>query len=155
MGKLFIECEEKIKDLKKIANAVYEVLGQKDNLKAELVFVDAKEIKRLNSETRKVDSVTDVLSFPSLDGIKNKILKRQEYLTEKDGKYLFIGSIALNEERVKEQAIELGHSEEIERQYLIVHGLMHLMGYDHIVEEDKKEMRDKEKEALFLLGIEE
>lgn len=155
MAKLFIESEVKIKGLKKIANAVYKTLCQTDNLKAELVFVDATEIQRLNRETRNVDKVTDVLSYPTLDNVCGKVLKEQDYPTEIDGKYIFIGSIVLNEERVKEQAKELGHSEEIERQYLIVHGLMHLMGYDHIQEDDKVIMRAKEKQALAFLGVNE
>ncbi len=155
MSRLKIECEEKIKGLNKIADAVYKTLDQQDDLMAELVFVDAKEIQRLNRETRKVDKVTDVLSFPTIDGIRGKIIYKKDFPFEVDGKYLFIGSIVLNEERVKEQAEELGHSEEIERQYLIVHGLCHLFGYDHMIDEDKKQMREKEKKVLSFLGIEE
>ena len=85
----------------------------------------------------------------------NEVLKKENYLTELDGKYIFLGSIVLCENKIKEQAKELGHSEERERTYLIVHGLMHLFGYDHIKEEDKKEMREKEKQALKILGIED
>ena len=59
----------------------------------------------------------------------------------------------LCEEQVKKQAQEFGHSEERERDYLIIHGLMHLFGYDHMDEEDKKEMRAKEKTALSFLGV--
>ncbi|MBQ0098989.1 MAG: rRNA maturation RNase YbeY [Firmicutes bacterium] len=112
-------------------------------------------MRRLNRETRKVDKVTDVLSYPTLDGIREKIIYKKDFPFEVDGDNLFIGSIVLNEERVKEQAEELGHSEDIERQYLIVHGLMHLFGYDHMIENDKKQMREKEKMALSLLGIKE
>lgn len=155
MAKLYIESEKKIRNIKNIANAVYQTLKQKTDLKAELVFVSAEEIRRLNRETRNVDKVTDVLSYPTLDGIRGKVLDKKDFPTELDGKYLFIGSIVLNEERVQEQAKELGHSEAVERQYLIVHGLMHLLGYDHMEDNDKKQMREKEKEALKLLGITE
>lgn len=155
MGKLKIDCSEKIKDLNRIADAVYKTLNQEENLTAELVFVSAEEIQRLNRETRNVDKVTDVLSYPTLDGIRGKVVYKKDFPFEVDGKNLMIGSIVLNEERVKEQAEELGHSEEIERQYLIVHGLMHLFGYDHMIDEDKKQMRDKEKMALSVLGIKE
>ena len=58
----------------------------------------------------------------------------------------------LCDEKIRAQAQELGHSEEEERNYLIIHGLMHLMGYDHMTEEDKKEMREKEKAAVDLLA---
>lgn len=140
---------------KDIADAVCKVLDQTAELKAELVFVSAERIKELNRETRGIDKVTDVLSYPSLDGIRGKVLKKKDYPTETDGRNLFIGSIVICEDKVKEQAEEFGHSEEKERTYLIIHGLMHLFGYDHMEENDKKQMREKEKAALALLGIEE
>lgn len=140
---------------KDIADAVCKVLDQTAELKAELVFVSAGRIKELNRETRGIDKVTDVLSYPSLDGIRGKVLKKKDYPTETDGRNLFIGSIVICEDKVKEQAEEFGHSEEKERTYLIIHGLMHLFGYDHMEENDKKQMREKEKAALALLGIEE
>ena len=152
MGKLKIECLQRKLKVKKLAAAVYQVLGQKAKLKAEVVFESGKEMTDLNRTARGVDSVTDVLSFPSLEGIKGEILERDKCNTELDGKYIFIGSIVLCDEKIRAQAQELGHSEEEERNYLIIHGLMHLMGYDHMTEEDKKEMREKEKAAVELLA---
>ena len=153
MGKLYIESLEKRVKLKKIAKAVYTVLKQTDNLKAELVFNEDADMRTLNRDTRGVDSITDVLSYPMLDGHKGEIIKMQNHITELDGKYVFLGSIVLCESKIKQQAKELGHSEVRERTYLIVHGLMHLFGYDHMKEKDKIEMREKEKQALALLGI--
>lgn len=155
MGRLYLECLQKRIKLKKIADAVYSALNQTDKLKAEIVFSSGEEMRRLNNATRGVDSVTDVLSYPTLEGIRGTVLRREEHLTELDGNYLFIGSVMLCEERIKEQAEELGHSAERETTYLIVHGLMHLFGYDHLKRNDKKEMREKEKAALALLGIED
>lgn len=155
MGRLYLECLQRRIKLKKIADAVYKTLNQTDKLKAEIVFSDEDEIRRLNNATRGVDSVTDVLSYPTLDGIKGAVLHREDHLTELDGNYLFIGSIMLCEDRIAEQAQELGHSAERETTYLIVHGLMHLFGYDHLKRNDKKEMREMEKAALALLGIED
>lgn len=152
MGKLVIESLQRKLKLRKLAKAVYTVLGQKAKIKAELVFESEDGIQILNKRERGVDSVTDVLSFPSLDGIKGVVLKPENCFTEMDGGYIFIGSIVLCEEKIKEQAAEIGHSEEREMQYLIIHGLMHLFGYDHMTEEDKAEMREKEKEAIALLG---
>lgn len=152
MGKLVIESLQKKLKLRKLAKAVYTVLGQKAKIKAELVFESEDGIQILNKRERGVDSVTDVLSFPSLDGIKGVVLKPENCFTEMDGGYIFIGSIVLCEEKIKEQAAEIGHSEERETQYLIIHGLMHLFGYDHMTDEDKAEMREKEKEAIALLG---
>lgn len=155
MAKLVIECLEKKLRLSKIAKAVYEALNQEENLKAELVFLNADEMKNLNRDTRGVDNVTDVLSYPTMDGIKGEVLHLDEHLLERDGRKLFIGSIVLCEDKIKEQALSLGHSEARERTYLIVHGLMHLFGYDHMKKADKEEMRAKEKVALMLLGINE
>lgn len=151
MGKLKIECLQRKLKIKKLANAVYAVLNQRANLKAEVVFESGSEMTDLNKSSRGVDSVTDVLSFPSLDGIKGEVLRRDKCNTELDGRYIFIGSIVLCDEKIRAQAEELGHSEEKERDYLIIHGLMHLMGYDHMTEDDKKEMREKEKAVVKLL----
>ncbi len=151
MGKLVIESIEKKLNLKKIAKAVYVILRQKAKIKAELVFAKEEEIQNLNASTRGVDKVTDVLSYPTLEGIRGSVLIPQNCVTEMDRKYIFIGSIVLCEEKIKEQAIEFGHGEEVERTYLIIHGLLHLFGYDHETDEDKKEMRDKEKAVLAYL----
>lgn len=151
MGKLVIECFDRKIKLRKIARSVYKTLGQKAYLKAELVFSDGEEMTSLNRTARGVDNITDVLSFPSLDGIRGEVLLPENCRTELEGKYIFLGSIVLCDEKIKEQAKEFGHSEEKEREYLIVHGLMHLFGYDHMTEEDKKQMREKEKEAIRLI----
>lgn len=155
MAKLFIECEDRKINTKKIAKAVYKTLGQKDRFKVELVFENAQRMRELNNAARAVDKVTDVLSYPSLDGIRGVILDRKDYPTEIDGRYLFLGSIVLCKDKIEEQAEEYGHSSERETTYLIVHGLMHLFGYDHMTDKDKAEMREKEKAALKLLGVNE
>ncbi len=152
MGKLVIESLEKKVKLRKLAKAVYKSLNQRANLKAELVFSEGENMRYLNRDTRGVDSITDVLSYPSLDGIRGKILFPEHCLTELEGKYIFLGSIVLCEEKIREQAIEYGHDESVERDYLIIHGLLHLFGYDHMTPDDKKEMRDKEKQILAMLG---
>lgn len=156
MGKLKIECFDRKIKLRKLAKVVYTILGQISYLKVELVFQDGDGIMQLNKTTRGVDSVTDVLSYPSLSGIKGKVLVPEACVTELEGKYIFLGSIVLCEEKIRAQAKEYGHSEEEEREYLIVHGLLHLFGYDHMNEDDKKEMRDLEKEIRFMLrGVRE
>lgn len=151
---LKIDGEGKV-NYKKIAGAVYKELKQKSNLKAEVVLANEEEIRKLNSENRNVDKVTDVLSFPTLDGIRNKILVPEDYPYEIDGNRIFIGSVALCLEQAKRQADELGHSTEREYVYLVIHGLLHLFGFDHMTDEDKKEMRSHEKSILKRLKIEE
>lgn len=123
-------------------------------LAVELVFVDGEEIRRLNRETRDTDKVTDVLSYPALDGIKGQAIKGAEHPYEIDEEgNLLIGSIVVCCDKAKEQAEEYGHSYERELHYLIVHGIMHCLGYDHMTDEEKAEMREKEELILGKLGI--
>lgn len=123
-------------------------------LAVELVFVDGEEIRRLNRELRQTDRVTDVLSFPSFDALKDEPVRKKEYALDLDEEgNLLIGSIAICIERAKEQAEEYGHSFERELHYLIVHGVMHCFGYDHEREEDKAEMRAQEEKILAKMGI--
>ena len=123
-------------------------------LSAEIVTVDEEEIRRLNREIRKVDSVTDVLSFPALDGIFSKKLLKKDFPADCDEEgNLFIGSIAICVKRAEEQAEEYGHSFERELNYLAAHGICHLLGYDHMTDEDKAVMREKEEKVLKKLNL--
>lgn len=155
MGRLVLECLDRRIKAGAVAKAVYQVTKQKANLKAEIVFDNESDMRTLNFSERGIDKVTDVLSFPSMDRIKGKVLTPDVCKTEMDGRYIFIGSIVLCDEKIKAQAKEFGHSTVRERNYLIMHGLLHLLGYDHMTAEDKYEMRNKEKEALAILGVDE
>lgn len=124
------------------------------NLSAEIIFADGEEIRRLNREMRGVDAVTDVLSFPSLDGIRGVRLEKKNFpldIDERDN--LFLGSIAICRQRAAEQAEEYGHSLQREINYLAAHGICHLLGYDHIGEADKAQMREKEERVLKRLNL--
>ena len=123
-------------------------------LAVEIIFTDGEEIRRLNREMRDTDKVTDVLSFPALDGIKGQAIAGEDYPYEidEDGN-LMIGSIVVCCDRAKEQAEEYGHSYNRELHYLLVHGIMHCLGYDHMTDEDKAEMREKEEFILAKLQI--
>lgn len=149
---LKIICEDF--DFSPLANAFEGEVKSDCVLSAEIVFADEEEIKKLNAETRGVDAVTDVLSFPTLDGIRGAALKKADfpYDIDEDGN-LFLGSIIICEKRAKEQAEEYGHSYMRELHYLATHGLWHLLGYDHMTEEDKAQMREKEELILNKLGI--
>jgi len=155
MAKLFIECLDRKVKVKKLAKTVYKTLGQVARFKVELVFQDGESMHNLNRATRGVDSITDVLSYPSLDGIRGKIVRPEDCPTELEGRHIFLGSIVLCDEKIIAQAKEYGHSEEREREYLIIHGLLHLFGYDHMTDSDKKEMRDLEKQIVAILHPED
>ncbi|MGN0812766.1 MAG: rRNA maturation RNase YbeY [Candidatus Coproplasma sp.] len=123
-------------------------------LAVEIIIVDKETIRDLNSRFRNIDRVTDVLSFPTLDGIRGKKLKLSDYPYDTDGEgNLCLGSIAICEEVAKEQAEEYGHSEAREFYYLATHGVCHLLGYDHMTDGDKQEMRAKEERVMAKLGL--
>lgn len=123
-------------------------------LALEIVFVDRQEIKRLNAEFRKIDRETDVLSFPTLDNIRGKALKACDFPFDVDGDgKLFLGSIAICTDVARAQAEEYGHSYERELFYLATHGVCHLLGYDHMTDEDKSQMRGKEERVLEKLNL--
>lgn len=143
--------KERVKALEK---AMYGFVESDVRLAVEFVFVDGEEIRRLNRETRQTDRVTDVLSFPTLDGICGLKLEKKDYLCDVDEEgNLFVGSIVVCLDRAREQAEEYGHSFERELHYLLVHGIMHCLGYDHERDEDRKVMREQEERILGKLGI--
>lgn len=119
------------------------------DLAVEVILCDEEYIKKLNAETRGVDAVTDVLSYPSLDHIRGAILKKADFPADLDEEgNLFLGSIAICKKRAEEQAEEYGHSYFRELNYLAAHGVLHLLGYDHIEESDRAEMREREERVL-------
>lgn len=152
MSRFCIDCELSFSRLEKQLNGYF---PSDIPLAVEVVFVDEEEIKRLNKELRSIDKVTDVLSFPTLDSIKGRALFKKDFPfdIDEDGR-LLVGSIAICTKRAEEQAKEYGHSYERELNYLLVHGILHCMGYDHMTDDDKAEMREKEEEILGRLGIE-
>lgn len=124
-------------------------------LSAEIIITDEEYIRRLNRETRSTDSVTDVLSFPSLEGILGVKIEKNNFKADLDEQgNVFIGSIAICKTRAMQQAEEYGHGFEREINYLAVHGLCHLLGYDHIDEADRQKMRAAEERVLKRAGVE-
>lgn len=118
-----------------------------------LTFVDNESIREINEEMRGIDAATDVLSFPMLNYEEKRVFK-ECYLNYKfspidlDEGNLVLGDIVLSLERAKEQSEEFNHSFEREVCYLITHSILHLLGYDHMEEEDKTIMRKREEEIL-------
>lgn len=113
-----------------------------------VIFTNLDGIQEINRTYRKIDKPTDVLSFPMFEPAEIEALKQKENPVEE-----VLGDIVIATEKVEEQAKEYGHSFQRELAYLLVHGFYHLMGYDHIQEEDKKKMRPKEEFVLEQLKI--
>lgn len=108
-----------------------------------LVVTDDAEVHRLNREYRGVDRPTDVLSFSQVEGVAGA-----EAFPRVEGEPRPLGDIIISGDRVREQAQEYGHSQRRELAYLAVHGLLHLLGYDHETEPERQVMRQKEEAAL-------
>ncbi len=114
-----------------------------DNVEISVSFVSEKEIKSMNREFRQRDSVTDVLSFPQFENIDSMSNK----------KIVVLGDVVICEEKAKKQAIEFNHSYEREIIYLFIHSIFHLLGYDHIKEDDRIKMRTAEDKIMDELDI--
>lgn len=133
-----IDMNDKLYD---VVKAVLDNEGLSMDYEVSITFVDKDEIHKLNREYRKVDRPTDVLSFPM----------NEEFLIE--GVDSMLGDIVICMDIAKDQAKEYGHSLDREIMYLTCHSMLHLLGYDHIKEDDKKIMRGKEKEVMKNLGV--
>ena len=127
----------------KIIREACKELDIQDDLELSVIFVDDKRIHEINREYRQIDRSTDVISFALEDS--------EQYYIE--GMPREIGDIFISIDHAKMQAEEYGHSIERELAYMIVHGFYHLMGYDHMNDEDKKAMREKEEKVLKSLDI--
>ena len=135
---------------KKVIEKCFEIEGLSNTqLIITLTLTTPENIKEINKKYRNIDKETDVLSFPMFEReeLQEKIKNNQ--FTHED----VLGDIVISIEQVKKQAVEYGHSFERELSYMMVHGFYHLMGYDHMTEEEKKEMREKEDKVLGVLKI--
>lgn len=151
--------EEYIELIKKVIEKCFEV--EKINPTSLYICVTLttpKNIKEINKKYRNVDKETDVLSFPmynkeDLDKIiANNLLKKWEIDLENGVLQEILGDIIISIQQVEKQAKEYGHSFERELAYMLVHGFYHLRGYDHIIEEEKQKMREKEEFVLSQLN---
>ena len=120
------------------ASAALRAAGFSDEAEVSLVFVDDDYIHELNLQYRGVDSPTDVLSFAMLDGEP----------VASGGEAIILGDVVVSLQTVERQAKEYGQSFLREAAYLTIHGVLHLIGYDHLEEDKRKIMRQKEEEII-------
>ena len=143
------ENEEYNKLIEKVINECF----KNENMQGLKLYVSItltvpEVIHELNREYRNIDRPTDVLSFPMFEADELEEIKKND-VEEMD----ILGDMVISIPKVKEQAVEYGHSFERELAYMCVHSFYHLLGYDHMVEEDKVKMRAKEDEVLNILKI--
>lgn len=122
-----------------------------------IILTDNAGIHQINKECRAIDCPTDVLSFPmaeySIPGNFDKLEKEQPECFHPESGELLLGDIILSLDKVKEQAKSYGHSTEREYAFLLAHSMLHLMGYDHMVEPEEKIMFQKQEDILANLHI--
>lgn len=143
------EISEKL--MKKIESVIKECENEEEvffDNEISITFTDNENIRQINNDYRQKDVETDVLSFP--------IYEKYELDEEKNIESDFIrplGDIVISMEKADEQSKDFGHSFEREVCYLVCHSMFHLMGYDHIQEDEKKIMREKEEKVMDKLNI--
>lgn len=148
----YIDIEENVK-YEEITKTVIEQCFKEEgldkvNIYINVIFTNPEKIKEINNEFRKIDKSTDVLSFPMFE--KSELEDLSKFNTEPAE---VLGDIVISIQQVEKQAIEYGHSFERELAYMTVHGFYHLMGYDHMQNDEKVIMREKEENILNKLKI--
>ncbi|MCL5959353.1 MAG: rRNA maturation RNase YbeY [Chloroflexi bacterium] len=129
--------------INKLVDRVLTMEGIQEDVELSLVITDDERIRELNATYRGIDEPTDVLSFPLTEPDE----AQPEFITPPD-QVKALGDVVISYERAVEQAREYEHSVEREIGYLVVHGVLHLLGYDHETEAQRQEMRSKEEAAL-------
>ncbi len=119
--------------------------GFEDFAEVNVTLVDNKKIQKINREFRDIDRPTDVLSFP--------LGENGEYDINPENNALLLGDIVISTEKAISQAKEYGHSFEREIAFLTVHSMLHLLGYDHMEEDEQKEMFEKQEEILKVMNL--
>lgn len=146
----FLEVAEKVID---------EVLDQEGcpyEAEVSLILTTDEEIHKINREFRSIDRPTDVLSFPMVDfpaPADYAILEEDNSCFHPESGELLLGDIMISIPRAQEQAKTYGHSVRREYAFLIAHSMLHLLGYDHMTEEERAQMEAKQEQALLALHI--
>ena len=142
---VFVQVGEEIDELETVEKVLYSAMEKEklDNVSFNLIVVDNKYIHELNKTYRNIDRETDVITFALEDD--------DTVINGSDERVL--GDIYISLDKAKAQAKEYGHSLLRELSFLAVHGFYHLLGYDHMTEEDEKVMFGKQKEVLEEYGI--
>lgn len=142
---VFVQVEEEIKELETVEKVLYSAIEKEklENVSFNLIIVDNDYIHELNKTYRNIDRETDVITF-ALEDEDTLVMPSDERI---------LGDIYISIDRARSQAEDFGHSLLRELSFLAVHGFYHLLGYDHMTEEDEKVMFKKQEEVLDAYGI--
>ncbi len=147
-------------DFGALANQVAEQVLQMEKCpypaQINLVLTSNEEIQRINLEFRDINAPTDVLSFPMIPfsvPSDYSVIKGDPSFLDLDTEELLLGDIMISVPKVQQQAAEYGHSIRREFSFLVAHSVLHLLGYDHMIEEEANVMEEKQEAALAALSI--
>lgn len=142
---IFVQVEEEIEELETVKKVLYSAVEKEklEDVSFNLIIVDNNYIHELNKDYRHIDRETDVITF-ALEDEDSLVLPESERI---------LGDIYISIDKAKEQAASYGHSLLRELSFLAVHGFYHLLGYDHMTEEEEKVMFAKQEEVLSAYGI--
>lgn len=138
---------ENLQLIEKMLHHAAEDQGIEAGSELSVTFVNNEEIQQINNDYRGKNDPTDVISFAMEE------LGEGEIAINVPGAPRMLGDIVISIERAKEQAADYGHSEERELGFLAIHGFLHLLGYDHMEDEDEKEMTEKQESILQSFGL--
>ena len=142
---------------KRVIRAGLDITRCPFEVQVNLLVTDDENIRRMNLEFRNVDSATDVLSFPMQDFPQSadfsSFQKGDPGVFDPESGELMLGDIVVNAQRVISQAQEYGHSQKREYAFLIAHSLLHLVGYDHMEEEERLLMEEDQRRIMEMVGI--
>lgn len=151
--RLPLPCEELARE---VVDAALDYVGCPYETQVNLLLTTDEQIHEMNRQFRGIDRPTDVLSFPMVEYEapgEFGFLEDEEDCFDPESGELVLGDIVISKERVLEQAAAYGHSPKREFAFLIAHSVLHLTGYDHIGEEERLVMEQKQREILEQLGI--
>jgi len=122
-----------------------------------VLITDNESIRKINKDTRDIDKATDVLSFPMIEyekaGEFTKQIEDNSNNFNLDTGELLLGDIVLSQDKIIEQAKAYGHTPTRELAFLVVHSILHLLGYDHIIDEDRIVMEEKQRQIMSYINI--
>lgn len=149
---------DKVKIAEEVTGIILEKEGCPFECEVDILITDSEEVQEYNKEYRDIDKTTDVLSFPNLEweapsDFDNLNVEDLEMSVNPETELTILGEICLNKDRIISQAKEYGHSLKREYAFLIAHSMLHLLGYDHMEEDEAKVMEEKQDKYLEMLGI--
>lgn len=142
--------------IEKVILAVLDYENCPYEVEVNIVLTDNQEIHKINREFRQTDRPTDVLSFPVLEyEVAGDFSKAEEDMSvfHPETGELLLGDIMISVDKIIEQATEYGHSIERELGFLVAHSMLHLCGYDHILDDERKIMEAKQNEIMERLSL--